>query len=67
MVAVMAQKRLRNSDAVLIGKANEAHRPVDGQAFCGLNRRGLTEMTYVQALVYLRPVWCTRCWRGGVS
>jgi hypothetical protein len=67
MVAVIAQHRLRNSDPVLVSQANEAHRPVSGAVFCGLNRRYLVQITYIQAVVFRSPTWCPKCWRGGVS
>ena len=47
--------------------AGYAHLDADGQPECGRDTDRMTPMTLAQALVYVRPLWCHRCfghWTG---
>lgn len=56
---------LPNSTRLLV--AGDAHRDADGKPACGEDTNG-RPMTLAQALVFVQPVWCHRCfgqWMGG--
>ncbi len=45
-----------------------AHIDTEGQPECGRDGNNLAPMTLAQALVFVQPVWCHRCfghWMGG--
>lgn len=67
MAAVLHKTHPPNGTPVLVSAGNEAHRSVADHAYCGLNRRALEPMSYIQARVYRSPMWCPKCWPGGVS
>lgn len=63
---------LRNRDCVLVDESRTAHRPAPmrNHTACGAGRGAtLYRMKFVQALVYVKPTWCSAkvCFPGGVS
>jgi hypothetical protein len=51
------KKALANSDRLIVDHGNVAHRP-DNRRACG--QPGVT-VTVVQAMVWLKPTKCSRC------
>lgn len=57
---------LPNSTRLLVN--GYAHLNADGRPECGRDDDGMKPMTLAQAIVYVRPMWCHRCfahWIGG--